>query len=208
MCIRDSNLSDLNSTEVMQNYDNIAKTPDPKNPKRSSRPTVNVAGIIKSVSRRLTKANKPYIKLELEDLSGAGELVIWGNSSAYEKNNAQLREDQIIIAKCNIKIDGDIEDGFTGSLSANEINILDLSLDSEIPDVILVAKAEFLRSKQNAQDLMDIISKYPGQSPVVIRYEDKGKIKNVSIPANFCVEPNSAFISEIKALGLKYGSKL
>jgi DNA polymerase-3 subunit alpha len=180
-------LADLLISEKMQAYSG-----EPRGA------AVQVAGLVQAVSRRVAKkSGNPYIRFVLEDLSGTAEIGLFGKS--FEQYGPSLMPDQIIQVKCKLRVE---EDG-TGSLSVNEIEALNISLDSEIPEVILEAQSNVLSTADGAKQITEIIQRFPGDSPVVIKFTHQGKTQRLMLPDTLRVNPNSSFYSEIKALGLK-----
>ena len=144
---------------------------------RSAR-TVTVGGVLAEVQLRQTKANKTYARVTLEDLGGSMEINF--SVSAFEKFSGFLTKDSVVLVK--IRVNESDEELRVNALEVERF----LALDHR-DELRLSLRPEDLNQGAIAT-LREILTRYPGPSPVVVETGVGGKTFklasdfNVSIP--------------------------
>ncbi|HEY5104472.1 MAG TPA: DNA polymerase III subunit alpha [Acidimicrobiales bacterium] len=145
---------------------------------RSGR-AVTVGGILSEVQLRQTKANKQYARVMLEDLGGSMEINF--SVAAFEKFSGFLAKDNVVLIKVRLS-DNDDE------LRFSAVDVERFHVDRADAELRLSLGPEDL-TQQSIATLREILTRYPGPSPVVVDTGDAGKIFklgpafNVNIPS-------------------------
>jgi DNA polymerase-3 subunit alpha len=125
---------------------------------------VIMGGLILNKSIKTTKRNDLMAFLELEDLYGTIEVMVF--PKILQKYNTILNEDSIIYVRGTLSIG---EDG--AKLLANEIiDINDTSKDG------LYLKINSINDKDLISEITDIFNKHLGEESVFLFYEDINKL--------------------------------
>jgi DNA polymerase-3 subunit alpha len=160
----------------------------------SQNSVVEVCAMVAGISRRVAKkSGNQYAYITLEDLSGTAEVGLFGKN--YEAQIDQISIDQIVHAKCRIRVE---EDG-TASLTINELKQLNISLDDQNREIHIELPAAQCTPK-NIELFKEIIKRHPGSTRVVIEGKLAGKVQLFALPADLGIDETTAFYSEIKAL--------
>jgi DNA polymerase-3 subunit alpha len=127
---------------------------------------VTVGGILAEVQIRTTKAGQQYARTVLEDLGGSIEI----NFSArnFEKCSGFLTKDNIVLMKVRI-------DSRDDELRFSALEVELLKFDRGVGELRLTLRPEDLTSTSIGA-LREIISRYPGKSPVIVETGADGKI--------------------------------
>ncbi|MDO4916381.1 MAG: DNA polymerase III subunit alpha, partial [Rothia sp. (in: high G+C Gram-positive bacteria)] len=155
---------------------------------------VTVAGMITSVSRRVAKTSgNPYARIELEDRTGSIEVMFFGR--AYEPIAPVLAEDLI----CTIKGRLQRRDDGTTTISAQELNVPEISADGNSGPVV-IALPEFKATEQTLAELRGILRNHQGESEVRIALNTRTKRILMRLGADLRVQPNPALFGDLKVL--------
>ncbi|MGC2484699.1 MAG: DNA polymerase III subunit alpha [Acidimicrobiales bacterium] len=144
----------------------------------SNRPVI-VGGILAEVQVRQTKANKPYARVILEDLGGSLEVNF--SVAAFERFSGFLVKDSVVVMKVRVS-DNDEEMRF------NAVDVERFHLERGNEELRLSLRPEDLTQGAIAT-LREILTRFPGPSPVVVETGATGKVFrlgpafNVSIPS-------------------------
>jgi DNA polymerase-3 subunit alpha len=130
------------------------------------RQAVTVGGILSEVQIRQTKANRPYARVVLEDLSGSMEINF--SVAAFEKFSGFLAKDNIVIMKVRLS-DNDEE------LRYNAVDVERFRAESVNEELRLSFQPEDLNQRAIAT-LREILTRYPGPSPVIVDTGSTGKV--------------------------------
>ncbi|GHT81684.1 DNA-directed DNA polymerase [Actinomycetota bacterium] len=182
----DFSLSSLDDKEAMSSY--------ASEPGSRSRRTAYVAGMITSVSRRVSKkSGNPWAQIIVEDLSGTGEIAFFGRS--FEGNQDKFINDAIVKVKVNV----DVGDDGTARLSGSEIENLNLTAGDEVKEVVLkLTQSQCVPS--NIEKLQGILKRHHGDSKVVLEVKVSGKKKEyLELPPELNVNPGSALYGDLAA---------
>ncbi|HEY1761389.1 MAG TPA: DNA polymerase III subunit alpha [Acidimicrobiales bacterium] len=145
---------------------------------RTNKPAV-VGGILAEVQLRQTKANKTYARVVLEDLGGSLEINF--SVSAFERFSGFLAKDAIVVMKVRVS-DNDDE------LRFSAVDVERFHASRGPGELRLLLRPEDLTQHSIAM-LREILTRYPGPSPVVVDTGDQGKMfrlgadYNVNIPS-------------------------
>ena len=140
---------------------------------------VTVGGILSEVQLRQTKANKQYARVMLEDLGGSMEINF--SVAAFEKFSGFLAKDNVVLIKVRLSENDD-------ELRFSAVDVERFHVDRANAELRLSLGPEDL-TQQSIATLREILTRYPGPSPVVVDTGDAGKIFklgpafNVNIPS-------------------------
>ncbi len=126
---------------------------------------VTVGGILAEVQIRTTKAGQQYARTVLEDLGGSLEVNF--SARTFERCSGFLAKDNIVLLK--IRVDNRDEEL---RFSALEVELL--RKEKGIDELRLTLRPEDLTSTSIGV-LRDILSRYPGPSPVIVETGAEGK---------------------------------
>ncbi len=156
---------------------------------------VAMGGVITSTKKMTTKTGSTMCIINVEDLYGDIECVLF--SKAFERNRAKVKEEAIV------KIFGKLQlrEGKAPSILVDNVEVIEeekqesLRIDKNAQEYIgIVVRSE---NEQYIDDILDIISQYPGEANVVLKIQ--GKNRRASIKARYCkglVAELSSIISE------------
>ena len=130
-----------------------------------SRQPVTVGGILSEVQIRQTKANKPYARVVLEDLGGAMEVNF--SVAAFEKYSGFLAKDNVVLIKVRL---GDNEE----EMRVSAVHVENFRSDPGDLELRLSFQPEDLTQRSIAT-LREILTRYPGSSPVIVDTGTTGK---------------------------------
>jgi DNA polymerase-3 subunit alpha len=139
---------------------------------------VTVGGILAEVQLRQTKANKQYARVVLEDLGGSLEINF--SVSAFERFSGFLAKDSVVLIKVRVS-DNDEE------LRFSAVDVERFHGDRANVELRLSLRPEDL-TQHAISTLREILTRYPGPSPVVVDTGSAGKTFrlgpafNVNIP--------------------------
>ena len=139
------------------------------NPRIRDGMKVVMAGIISSKKILVTKSSKQMAFLDLEDLYGITEVVVFPN--IYERNISLIREDQIVVIKGTLNFKEDeqpklIADGIVDIRHISG-SVRETSLKIRIPQELEEGTA--------LQKLRGILTRFPGETPVYIKIDGTNK---------------------------------
>jgi DNA polymerase-3 subunit alpha len=127
---------------------------------------VTVGGILSEVQIRQTKANRPYARVVLEDLSGSMEINF--SVASFEKFSGFLAKDSIVVMKVRVS-DNDEE------LRWSAVDVERFRAESVNHELRLSFQPEDLTQRSIAT-LREILTRYPGPSPVIVDTGSTGKV--------------------------------
>ncbi|CEO27034.1 DNA polymerase III subunit alpha [Paraclostridium sordellii] len=148
---------------------------------------VVMGGIIVNKTIRTTKRNDLMAIIELEDLYGIIEVIVF--PQVLQKYNTIIQEDKIIYVEGRLSIKEDEN----AKLIAREIR--DMSTESNQHKPNLYLKISSIEDKELVNDLISIVTKYPGDNDVYIYSEN---IKQMYKWNHIKVNINENLIDELK----------
>ena len=125
---------------------------------------VTVGGILAEVQIRTTKMGKQYARVVLEDLGASMEINFSANN--FEKFSGFLAKDNIVLVK--------VRPGFEEELRFSAIDVEMLNVERGDSELRLALRPEDL-TQTSIASLREILSRYPGRSPVIVETGDAGK---------------------------------
>ncbi|WP_170075032.1 DNA polymerase III subunit alpha [Paraclostridium dentum] len=148
---------------------------------------VTMGGIVINKTIRTTKRNDLMAIIELEDLFGVIEVIVF--PQVLQKYNTIIQEDKIIY------IDGrlSIKEDENAKLIAREIRDMNDSGNKDKPTLYL--KINSIENKDLVNDLISVVTKYPGENDIYIYAEN---IKQVYKWNHIKVNINENLINELE----------
>ncbi len=127
---------------------------------------VTVGGILAEVQLRQTKANKQYARVVLEDLGGSMEINF--SVASFERFSGFLAKDNVVLIKVRLS-DNDEE------LRFSAVDVERFHVDRASDELRLSLRPEDL-TQHSIATLREILTRYPGPSPVVVDTGVSGKV--------------------------------
>lgn len=125
---------------------------------------VSIAGMITSLKIIYTKKGLPMCFMVVEDLTGEVEIVVF--SDLYEKYQNEFQEDRIVL----VNGETDFKEEEEVKLIGKEI----VFLPQEPGQLLLKIRGE--RSRGDMETLKDILTSFPGGTPVFLYFEEGKKL--------------------------------
>jgi DNA polymerase-3 subunit alpha len=125
---------------------------------------VTVGGILAEVQIRTTKMGKQYARVVLEDLGASMEINFSANN--FEKYSGFLTKDNIVLVK--------VRPGYEEELRFSAMDVELLSVERGNEELRLALRPEDL-TQTSIGTLREILSRYPGRSPVIVETGAAGK---------------------------------
>ena len=150
---------------------------------------VTVAGILSSVTRRMTKDGKPWAQVVLEDLEGSVEVLFF--PASYAQVGLQITEDAIVVV--NGRVDAREE---TIRIIGSDLTLPDLTRGTDGPLRLVMNQAQCRQAI--VENLKEILRAHPGMTPVEIQLTF-GQQLRTTLP-DYRVTPSQGLMGDIKAL--------
>ena len=150
-----------------------------------------VGGMITGKKIKYTKNNKVMAFLELEDMTGTMEAIVFPGT--YERESAKLDEDSKVFLVGRVSL----EEERDGKLICDRVVTFD-----EVPRRLWVRFADVDAWTRGSADLMRIIDEHGGRDKVVI-FIEKGKLRK-ELPPGQGVRADEALVS---VLSERFGAK-
>lgn len=149
-----------------------------------------IAGILSSVTRRMTKDGKPWAQVTLEDLEGAVEVLFF--PASYAQVGMQIAEDAIVVVKG--RVDAREE---TVRVIGSDISLPNLSEGPRGPIRITVEQARV--TPPVIERLREVLASHPGTTEVQLEL-GFGHRHVMRLPDHLRVQPSQALMGDLKAL--------
>ena len=150
-----------------------------------------VGGMITAKKIKSTKNNKVMAFLDVEDMTGTMEVIVFPNT--YEKESAKLEEDGKVFLFGRVSL----EEEKDGKLICERVVTFD-----EVPRRLWVRFADIEAWKSGSADLMRIIDEHGGRDKVVI-FIEKDKLRK-ELPPGQGVRADEALV---RVLSERFGAK-
>ena len=150
-----------------------------------------IGGMISGKKVKYTKNNKVMAFLDVEDMTGTMEVIVFPNT--YEKESAKLDEDSKVFLSGRVSL----EEERDGKLICEKV----VSFD-EVPRKLWIRFADTEAWRQSAADLARIIDAHGGRDKVVI-FIQKQKLRK-ELPAGQGVRADEALLRELSE---KFGAE-
>ena len=169
--------------------DFMVDTRDYENPLKDNQ-SVIIGGLISAISIKYTKNNKQMAFLSIEDMHGIVEAIVFPN--VYEKFSHLITEENVIIIEGRVNISDD-ENGKIICESIRGIN--EPEEEKKWLSVgIIIGKSNNIKT----EDIIPILSKYPGNCPVYIK--DIAGGVTFKADRKYWIKPNDNIVSEIGSI--------
>ena len=153
--------------------------------------TVTLAGILSSVSRRVTKAGAPWAQAQLEDLEGSIDVMFF--PATYAQVALNVAEDAIVAIKGRTDARDD-----TVKLIASELTVLDTTVAPRGPVLVRMAPARC--TPPLIDRLKDVLATHPGTTEVHLQLVHGDRERVLRLGDGFRVTPSPALMGDLKAL--------
>ena len=130
---------------------------------------VTMAGIISGKKILVTKSNKQMAFIDLEDLYGIVEVIVFPN--VYERCIQSIKEDHVVVVKGTINFKEDEQP----KLMAEKIFDLNLSEEVLISPSLKISVPENLNEAEALSALKEVLIEHKGSTPVIIKIVRTGK---------------------------------
>ena len=150
-----------------------------------------VGGMITAKKIKYTKNNKVMAFLDVEDMTGTMEVIVFPNT--YEKESAKLEEDGKVFLFGRVSL----EEEKDGKLICERVVTFD-----EVPRRLWVRFADIEAWKNGSADLMRVIDEHGGRDKVVI-FIEKDKLRK-ELPPGQGVRADEALV---RVLSERFGAK-
>jgi DNA polymerase-3 subunit alpha len=153
---------------------------------------VTIAGIVSSVTRKITKAGAPWAQAVIEDLSGAIEVLFFPKT--YEKHGMQLAEDAIVAVRGRV----DTRDE-TVTLIAQELTLPEIGAVTPVGPVRICLQPH--RCTPPLVDrLREVLAAHPGSTEVHLELAAGERRHRLRLPDRLRVTRTPALMGDLKAL--------
>ncbi len=153
--------------------------------------SVTVAGILSSVSRRVTKAGAPWARATLEDLEGSVEVLFF--PATYAQVSFNVVEDALVVIKGRPQ-----QRDETVELIASDLTLPDLSVKSSGP--VIVKMAPMRCTPPMVERLKEVLAAHPGTAEVHLELGSGERQHRLRLDDRFRVAPSAALMGDLKAL--------
>ena len=158
--------------------------------------TVTIAGIISAVQTKITKkSGKAWAIATIEDRTGPIDVNFF--PATYQQVSSMLIPDSVVIVEARAQV----EDEGPVKLSARSMKLPPAG-EIEIDYPIDIAIDEYACSTMNVDHLAQILSRYPGNSPVRLHVwcATRKKMVVVEVASQYWVSPEPSLYTELKVL--------
>ncbi len=152
---------------------------------------LTLAGILSSVSRRVTKAGAPWAQAVLEDLEGSIEVMFF--PATYAQVALNVAEDAIVAIKGRTDARED-----TVKLIASDLTILDTTAAPRGPVLVRMAPARC--TPPLVDRLKDVLATHPGTTEVHLQLVNGDRERVLRLGDGYRVTPSPALMGDLKAL--------
>ncbi|ROR71830.1 DNA polymerase III subunit alpha [Bogoriella caseilytica] len=152
---------------------------------------VQIAGLITSLQRKMTKNGNPWAIAVVEDLTGSVEALFFPQT--YATVSTMLAEDTIITVRGRVNRRDEVP-----TIYAQEMTLPDVSAADSGP--VSVTLPENRCTTPVVEQLRGILSNHPGQSEVRVHLTRPGKAIVLSLADQLRVDPTPALYGDLKAL--------
>jgi DNA polymerase III subunit alpha len=162
--------------------------------------SARIAGIITSITKKVTKKGDVWALVGIEDHDAAIEVACFPQT--YQLYAPVLLPDAVVSVSGKIRKSEASDGSTTVSFSAEKMEILDVAtaLNGALPPVILNIREDKITPDVTAE-LKRILRAHPGKAPVHMSVTRPGQKRRMLLNlAAFSVEPGSSFMADVKSL--------
>lgn len=169
------------------NIQEIQEDEDGKFPAGS---VVKLAGMISKIRNQITKKGDMMRYVELEDLSGTIEVLVF--PTLLRKFDSILQPDTIVVMEGNL----DVNEDMPTKMRLEAVSLLsDADRQADNRKLYLQLSSD---EKKKEEKIKNILKANPGNVPVLLYYRDKKE--TMSAPSSLWVSLNEAVVEDLKAL--------
>jgi DNA polymerase III subunit alpha len=162
--------------------------------------SARIAGIITSVTKKVTKKGDVWALVGIEDHDAAIEVACFPQT--YQLYAPVLLPDAVVSVTGKIRKSEASDGSTTVSFSAEQMEILDVAtaLNGALPPVVLSIREDKITPDITAE-LKRILQAHPGKAPVHLSVTRPGRTGRMLLNLEwFSVEPGSSFMADVKSL--------
>ena len=152
---------------------------------------VTVAGILSSVSRKVSKNGSPWAQVVLEDLTGAVEVLFF--PATYAEVGMRIAEDAIVVVRGRVDRRED-----TVKIVARELSLPDLSVAAHGPVTVTLSPSRC--TPPLVERLREVLAAHPGTTDVRLELRAGERVHRLKLPDGLRVTPSPALMGDLKAL--------
>lgn len=155
---------------------------------------VKMAGIIRSINKRVTKAGQVMADFLIEDYTGAIKVIVFPRQ--YIENSYLMMENTPII------LEGAVKNDYFGGIEERKIiadNIKSIDEIDEIRDFKVYILVEG-HNKIKSDDLKKIMLNHQGKDQTYIALKEEGKKTLIKLDRKYWVSPSLEFVKEVEKL--------
>ncbi|GFG75621.1 DNA polymerase III subunit alpha [Mycobacterium botniense] len=153
---------------------------------------VTVGGILASVNRRVNKNGMPWASAQLEDLTGAIEVMFFPQT--YSAYGADIIDDAVVVVNARVSARDD-----RTVLIATELVVPDFSkVQTNRPLAVNLPTRQCTIDKVNA--LKQVLTRHPGTAQVHLRLVSGDRVTTLELDPSLRVTPSPALMGDLKAL--------
>ncbi len=153
--------------------------------------TVTIAGMVTTVTRKMTKNGNPWAIVSLEDLEGAIEVLFFPQT--YQQVLHELREDLVCVLRGRLNRRDDVP-----TIYASEMSLPDLSEGPRGP--VTIALPVTRCNPPTVGRLKEVLATHPGVTEVHLRLTQPGRATVMKLDDALRVTPSPALFGDLKAL--------
>eukprot|EP00112_Aurelia_sp_Birch-Aquarium-sp1_P006469 Seg17143.1 transcript_id=Seg17143.1/GoldUCD/mRNA.D3Y31 product="DNA polymerase III subunit alpha" protein_id=Seg17143.1/GoldUCD/D3Y31 len=155
-----------------------------------------MAGMIKHVEHKTTRAGKPFGVIHLEDLTGNKEVLVWSESYTPARDEGLLESGTVIKMYVNIQ-DDDRND--SRRVSASKIEEVKKKTTKTAAKSMVLNLWTSRHTEKDLDYIQSVISKYPGKGEVTLVIQNTlGQREELSLPDKFKVRHNADMERELE----------
>jgi DNA polymerase III subunit alpha len=162
--------------------------------------SARIAGIITSVTKKVTKKGDVWALVGIEDHDAAIEVACFPQT--YQLYAPVLLADAVVSVTGKIRKSEASDGSTTVSFSAEQMEILDVTAaqNGALPPVVLIIREDRITADVTAE-LKRILQAHPGKAPVHMSVTRPGQRRRMLLNlASYNVEPGSSFMADVKSL--------
>jgi DNA polymerase-3 subunit alpha len=152
---------------------------------------VTVAGILSSVTRKVSKNGAAWAQAVLEDLSGSVEVLFF--PATYAEVGMSIAEDAIVVVRGRADTRDD-----SVKIVARELSLPDLSVTAHGPVTVTLSPNRC--TPPLVERLREVLAAHPGTTEVRLELRAGDRVHRLRLPDGLRVAPSPALMGDLKAL--------
>ena len=152
---------------------------------------VTVAGILSSVTRKISKNGSPWAQAVLEDLTGSIEVLFF--PATYAEVGMSIAEDAIVVVRGRADHRDD-----SVKIVARDLSLPDLSVVAHGPVTVTLSPSRC--TPPLVDRLREVLAAHPGTTEVRLELRSGDRVHRMRLPDGLRVAPSAALMGDLKAL--------